>query len=401
MKRYKLLPKEYASFRPEIVSYFASQVLPGSRIIFDPMAGTSPLIPYVEHLGLKAYFNDLLPIYFYLNRAKTYTVFKKIKSIQSKDSKFLENELLKCLNKLRNKKLLMSENWIHESILAGLIEAWQQSNRYEKIVSWFFKAVILLCVRPYSSISPSKKNATWNKPGGMSTGETTREIVKERIEKFLCYYKNSYENFKTIRGGECIFMTEDASVLHLPEKPDVILTSPAYANRYDYATMYAPELYFLSKADHQTDLKILKKNILASNAVEDYSNLQEDLGNISLRSPMTHAFLMEVEDKGMARENKYYLRYYSKYYSGLFRILDNVVRLLRKNGKLYIVVQNNIHRGEVNYMGDFLKDYFLKYGLKVETVFNQLKPHQGRRNISANYPLVLKKHIESIIEVGK
>jgi hypothetical protein len=339
------------------------------------MAGTSPLIPYVEHLGLKAYFNDLLPMHFYVNRAKTYTVFKKIKSIQSKNSKFLENELLKCLNRLRNKKLLMSENWIHESILDGLIEAWQQSNRYEKIVSWFFKAVILLCVRPYSSISPSEKNATWNKPGGMSTAETTREIVKERIEKFLCYYKNSYENSETVRGGECIFMTEDASVLHLPEKPRVILTSPAYANRYDYVTMYAPELFFLSKADYQTDLKILKTNILASNAVEDYSNPQQDLDNISRRSPMTYAFLLEVEEKGMARENNYYLRYYSKYYSGLFRILDNVLKLLRKDGKLYIVVQNNIHRGEVNYMGDFLKDYFLNYGLKVETVFNQLKPH--------------------------
>lgn len=401
MQRLRLLHKEYASFRPDIVKYFVTEVLPNSKTILDPMAGTSQLIPYVEYLGLTAYFNDILPLFFYVNRAKTFKTCRTILTLQKRNSQFLGRELRKCLVKLEKKRLIISEKWIHDDVLEGLLHAWQKSNDYEENLGHFLKAIIILCVRSYTSTSPSPKNTTWYKPGGMTSGKKLIEVIKEQIEKIFSYYNNYYPDIENIKGGDCQFLIKDASSLNLKKEIDTILTSPAYANRYDYTVMYAPELYFLYKADPQIDPPNLKKTILASNSVEDYSTLENDLDILSKKAPKTRAFLSEVEKRGLKRENKYYLRYFCKYYSNLYNIFDNLLSLLSARGAIYIVVQNNIHRGELNSMDEFMTEYFSMQGLKVENVFNKLRMHQGRRNISADYPIVLKKHMETIIRVQK
>lgn len=397
-KKPKILSKEYASFRPDIINYFVTNVLPKSRIVFDPMSGTAPLIPHIEYFGLKAYFNDIMPIHYYINRSKTYKIYKQIKI---KKQSFLEHELKFCLKPLKNKQLLVSEKWIHDDILKGLLYGWEKTNSYEKALSIFFKSIIILCVRSYSSVSISSTNATWYKPGGITTGKSLEEIIKENIEKYLRYYKFYYSAKKKIKGGNCILSIENASTIKLKNKVDTIFTSPPFANRYDYTRMYAPELYFLSKAENQIEDVYLRKFILGTNVVTDYQTEQDDLRYISACSPKTMEFLSNVANKNDEDAKNYYLKYFAKYYSNFYRLVENLLTILQRGGKLYIVVQDNIHRGELNKMDVFLLDFFSRRKLKAEVVFKELRSHQGRRNISAEHPLVLKKHYETIVRIKK
>lgn len=389
--RVKILNKEYAAFRNTIVEYFVKKVLPKSKVVLDPMAGTAPLIPYIEYYGLKAFFNDILPLHYYLNRAKTYRVYNSVKSNMEKKSTFLESESKKCLARLKNKNLVMSENWIHDDVLDALLYAWEKTNTYEKNLKIIFQAIIILCVRPFSCISPSSKNTTWNKCGGITTEKNIGEIIKENIDKFLTFYKNYYEGLK-IKGGDITFSTQDASELTLTSKVDTILTSPPYANRYDYTRMYVPELFFLSKikSSKKYDIAKVSKMILGTNEVVDYQNPEDDLQYFSEKAPRTKAFLYEVASKGKKGEKNYYLRYFTKYYINLYNMLGHLIKFLRKGGSLYLVVQNNIHRGELNQMDQFIIDYFQRKELRAEPIFQELRIHQGRRNISADHPLVLK-----------
>jgi hypothetical protein len=106
MRRIKILRKEYASFRPEVVDFFVKKVLPRSRVVLDPMAGTSPLIPYIEYSGISAHFNDILPIHLFVNRAKTYTTYYKIRKLEENNPGSLEKELCYCMLRLKNHRLL-------------------------------------------------------------------------------------------------------------------------------------------------------------------------------------------------------------------------------------------------------------------------------------------------------
>ena len=74
---------------------------------------------------------------------------------------------------------------------------------------------------------------------------------------------------------------------------------------------------------------------------------------------------------------------------------------LKNGGIMYIVIQNNIHRAELNAMDEFIEEYFQRQKIEVKVELSVPHSHQGRRNISANYPLVIKKHLETILKVTK
>lgn len=400
-KRKKVLYHEYTAFRNEVIKHFVEKILPDSKVLFDPMAGTAPLIPYVNYLNLKAYFNDINPLHFYINKAKTFMINKTVKNILSGSSDYLFKEMSFRLRKLKRKSLVFSNKWIPDEILEDFKIAWNEFNEYEENICVFFKAVTLLCIRPFSSISQSEKNSLWYRPGGMTTKRDLVSIIRINIDRYLSFYEYYYSNNVLNKTGKYFFSVEDASSLKLKNRVDTIITSPPFPNRFDFTVTYGPELYFLSEVGSGPEINLLKKEILASNVVTDYSSFDNDLLAISEISPKTYNFLIEIRDKQLKTENDYYLRYYLKYYLNLYKILDKLIKILTDDGTLYIVVQNNIHRGELNNMEEFIKEYFQIKDFKVSRDYWKSRSHQGKRNISADYPLVLKKHLEVILKISR
>ncbi|GAI94290.1 unnamed protein product, partial [marine sediment metagenome] len=261
----KFSHREYTTFRPNICKYFIDSVLPNSKNILDPMAGTAPLIPYVECQHLTAFFYDILPVYYYINRAKTYKVFKKV---YGKQLILIEKELIKKLKSINNKKLLISEKWIPDDILEDLLNVWKLSDNYEKQINIFVKAIIIMSIHPLGCAIVSPNNATWHEQGGMTSEKDIDQIIHENMNKYKSYYEAYYS--KLARGGNTNFNTCNSQEIQDVNNIDTIITSPPYANHYDYVIMYAPELYFLSKVDKNINIKNLRTEILASNKVLDF-----------------------------------------------------------------------------------------------------------------------------------
>ena len=392
--RPRILPVEYATFRPDILDYFYKDVLPGMKAIFDPMCGTAPLIPYSEKHGLIAYFNDVLPVHYYINQTKTYSMYAALRKKEKHDKNYLSKELYHCMKSLKGKKLLISDKWIHGDILEGLKKSWSAADEHELPLKSLIKALILLCVRPYSSITLSEKNRTWFKMGGISTEKTLLTIIREKIELLSLFYQVHYQETHLKSKGWCHFSMEDATLLDLPNHVDGIITSPPYCNRLDNERIYAPELYFLKSVGYSNSAN----GILGTNMVQDYVSLREDLNFINRVAPKTREFLQKVANK-KEEDKAYYLKYFARYYAKLYRILENCSTLIRKGTKMFIVVQNNIHRGELNEMDEFVKDFFSIRGFRVDASFRELRIHQGRRNISEHHPVVIKKHYETVLKV--
>ena len=393
-----ILSKEYATFRPDIIQFFIREAFNNAKSICDPMSGTAPLIPYIEHNGLKASFNDINPLHALINKVKTLTIYKEVS--QQDKSKHLK-EIAHLLSGLKTKKLIVSDNWISDNILNGLISAWGKTQCYGESLSAFYRAIIVLCSRPYSSFSESYSNKTWFKPGGMSTERNLNEIIKEQVDKIYAYYNYYYYSCSDIKGGNINFTTIDLSSTTVSDQTDVIFTSPAYPNRFDYLRMYAPELYFLSKVDATLNLDKLKNEILGTNTIKNYNTQEEDFYEIAKYAPSTAELLLEIKKKQINNErtSNYYFRYFTKYFSCLYKCVDILLEAVQNGAKLYLVIQNNIHRGELIDLGSSVIDYCNNKGFKSGIVFQEARIHQGRRNISANHPLVLKKHFEYIVKV--
>ena len=108
----RLLPIEYGTFRADIRRFFTECVLvPGTRVM-DPMAGTAPFIPHVETRGLAGHFNDILPVHYHINRAKTRSAFQGYLNMQDRDAKGLLREAVSCMQGLGRLRLLVSKDWV-------------------------------------------------------------------------------------------------------------------------------------------------------------------------------------------------------------------------------------------------------------------------------------------------
>lgn len=402
----KLLPQEYASFRPDVIECLIMKMQEETTIL-DPMAGTAPLIPFVEKCCREAIFFDLLPIHFFLNTAKTIDVFNAYQRRKRRNGRFLRDLIISLLRPLGRKAIIVSDEWLHRDVVDDLHDSWQRASIYAPDIAKLLRASLILSVRSFSSFSASS-NTTWMKRGGVCLRVNIDSVANEIDHKFDEYYKQAYGQMAPSalpKTSGCTIHLGDACTFNLKKQKYLVLTSPAFANRYDYVQAYYPELYFLHHAASCSDPKILKGQILASNKVSNFLVSDDAVSLIRSRSSSAFRFISstrEVVPKSrVLKENDYYFRYYLRYYYNLFRCLDNLSRYADRGSEFFLVVQTNMHRGELNDIDQFLVEYFCNCGFECRIVQSWNRSHQGRRNISRHHPLVLGKHRESIVWARK
>jgi len=395
----KVLHNEYAAFRSEIVSWAVEHVLNPTKSILDPFAGTARLLPYVATRKMKGHFNDLLPHHKLINEAKLPEVFIALQSLAPDYWTATREELTKHLSPLRRSNLKVTSHWMRDDIVERFRRSWDNIDTIPGSIRPLFRAVLILCVRPLSGVTPSAKNRTWLRPGGMTTEVPLSDLIIAFLSRYRKYYETFYNGIDPKTNSRCEFTCLEASKISKKRKYDAIFTSPPFPNRFDYAVTYAPELHMLSRISLEYDPDIVSNGMLGTNRVSDYQDPGADIEWLRMNAPATVKFLKEVNKLAPSDEGSYYLRYFTRYYADLYRFILDAFKLLRQNGSLYMAVQNNIHRGELNNLSAFLKDFARRNDLTAEKVFRQMKPHQGRRNISAEHPIVLRKHEESIVRM--
>ncbi|MFC1902594.1 hypothetical protein ACFLX4_00795 [Chloroflexota bacterium] len=387
----KILESEYSAFRKEIIDYFEKNLLDDEPLtILDPMAGTAPLVPLIETRGHKAYFNDILPLHFFMNQAKTFRAFQYYQHYGY--DRFL-NELLGYMVPLKDKQLYISDKWIEDNILHDLVQSWNATAKCEELARIIIRAIILLCVRPLSSITKTK-NATWPKFGGISSNKNIADIVAESLTRLDTYYKKHYEPLVRKRG-ECIFLNGNASEIQLPEKVDLIITSPPYCNRFDILRSYGPENYFLSAVGYS----VQTTDVIGTNNVKDYESLDSDYDYLIHNSESALSLLGEMRKSKIRDDQTYYLKYYTRYFITLFHVVKRVLNNLSGNGRMYFVTQDNTHRGQLIEIDRILEELLDNIGWKSKIVDQWARHHLGLQNISRDSRVVRPKQFEKLVAV--
>jgi len=394
MRQSKLLSSEYATFRPEILDYLRDEVLTEPVTILDPMAGTAPLVPFVETHGHKAYFNDILPLHSIVNRAKTYEAYQCY--LERGHDWFLQR-LLESMATLEGKRLRISHEWIDDAVLEGLAAAWRESEEYDRPIATLMKATIMVCVRPFSSITRTS-NPTWFKRGGVSSDKDLCEIVRESLGRFEAYYETAYGVSTLTTRGQCVFTARDATELSLPEEVDVILTSPPYCNRLDSLVQYGPENYFLRSvglAIPETDV------VIGTTKVQGYKTFAADFDHVTAGAEFASKFLNRVRNSRKRDDRTYYLPYYTRYFAMLSRTLGTALRHLSAKGTAYVVVQDNGHRGQLIEIDKVIGEVLAAEGWQVQVVKKWERHHLGLRNVSRDHAFVKPMQFEKLVVIWR
>jgi hypothetical protein len=394
VNNFRILPSEYGAFRGEIQGFFKHTVLKKPSVILDPMTGTAPLIPFIETNGHTAYLNDILPVHFFINKAKTYQAFR---NYQKRGYDWCFQGLLNCMSPLEGKELCISDKWIDDNILHGLVQAWHAAELLDRNSATILKAVILLCVRPLSSITKSK-NPTWLKYGGMSSGKNLNGIIRDSLTRFDRYYHHHYPSLTVAKNrGKCIITHKNAADLSLSRKVDFILTSPPYCNRLDPIVQYGPENYFLATLGYISP----EEGLISTTKVRDYDQLASDFETLTTRSKYACRLLTRIKESSVSDDPGYYLKYYTRYFAKLFQVIDRALSNLSKTGKMYIVTQDNTHRGELIEIDRVLSDMLRANNWSSKVIKKWERHHQGLRNVSRNHAFVRPKQLEKLMVIWR
>lgn len=395
MNRNKVLYSEYAAFRKKGVLEFFEKKLQSKRslTIYDPMAGTAPLIPLVECGGHRAYFNDIFPLHYFINRAKTFNSFQCFR--QTGKSWFLDR-MKSHMKLINNKRLVISEKWIEKSVLKGLVDAWNSFEIYDEDKKVLLKAILLLCVKPLSSITETK-NPTWIKSGGISTDRKLDDVIERSVARLENYYKYNYSKVIETKRGNCIFLNRNANDVRLPEKVDLIITSPPYCNRFAIKASYGPEGYFLSAAGFE----IQDRDIIGTIVVKDYDSFNNDIDFLMDNSREASIVFSKMKESRKRDEHVYYIKYFCRYFINLYTIMLSVLENLKSNGKMYLVTQDNTHRGQSIEIEKILLELLGNKNWKSNIVNKWERHHMGLQNISRDSALVKPMQYEKLIEVWR
>lgn len=383
------LHKYPAKFFPELPRWLIKKYSVEGNNVLDPFSGSGTTNIEANLLRRNSVGLDIDPFAKFLSKVKTTPL-----NPQTLDD--LQKELIRQVVRFDFTKVNAKDipefpyrdNWFNKEIileisyLKKIIKNLDTNDKYKN----FF----LICL---SSIIRSVSNADDN---------CTRTVIRKKLNKQVnpsdalvkfteTILLNSYrikEYSKEKNNSYTIEFPENANATNIPYSDsffELALTSPPYVNAVDYPRTHQLEMYWLGLASGS--LAHLKKAHVGTENVSstDYKKLNK------IGSKEADRIIEKIYQKDPRRA---FIAY--KYLFDMTSNLQEVYRVLKKNGKYIIVVGNNNIRGELFQSWRYLMEMAELVGYKVENYFGSeiikhfIKVPRNER-INTDWIIVLNK----------
>jgi hypothetical protein len=135
---------------------------------------------------------------------------------------------------------------------------------------------------------------------------------------------------------EPIIDVADSRMLPIEDEAvDLVVTSPPYLTRIDYAVATSPELAILGPGD-VTSIRSLRDRMIGTPTLADSEDLP--IGEAGRR------FLGKVELHPSKASSTYYLKYFKQYVTGLAASLSELGRVTKPRATCVLVVQDSYYK---------------------------------------------------------
>lgn len=318
-------------FVKSFIERFTSENAP---VIFDPFGGIGTTVLESSLLGLKSYSNDVNPMSNFISKVKAYkysdTDVYKINNYIANLSSFelsdkseapTNKTVLKYFSAQNLNTILQLKHWI--------------DNISEVHIRNIFSLGLLTILETISThkkdgngVKKKKKGSVYNSNSEICT------LLRERITSFLDDMTRTNIKVEPVINYQSSF-----DPYTLLEKADLVITSPPYANCFDYSKVYLIELWFGEFFKSASDQQKFRESSIISHVHYTWKRNNNKEG-----SPLVND---EINDYLKMRKlwNKNIPVMLKGYFSDMENVLAKMIPNLNKNATVGIVVGNSVYAG--------------------------------------------------------
>ncbi len=341
----------------------------GSKIkLLDPFVGSGTALLCADECGIDSYGIESQPFVARITKIKTHwdCDIQRLISLAEKTLKFANNyseiydKYPSLIHKCYPSPVLLK--------LEGLKKGWQSmgDNSIESDFVW-------LCITSILRAVSSANTAQWQ----YVLPKKTKKNVQEVFEAFqshlntmiddLSLYQRNYGQPRSV-----LFFDSSINCDKVPDNTiDLVITSPPYANNYDYADATRLEMSFWGEVSGWSDLhEKARKNLLRS-CSQHASILNQPLDEI-LSDPDLKPILPEIKEITKKLEDerekhggkKDYHLMIAGYFSDMAKVWKNLHRMCRKGCKVCFVVGDSAPYGIYVPVDKWIGEIALAFGFK-------------------------------------
>lgn len=303
-------------------------------IIFDPFGGVGTTGLEANLMGYDAYLMDVNPLGIFASEVKTIHY--------SNDNILKVQNVIKSLDSITDYPISID---IQNETITRYFDTitWNSllkiKSYIEQISDLRTKNLFVLAILSLiEDISTHHKNGNGVKRKRRVPPVCTFDILKNKLLEKVKQYLDDIANTQ-IKGETIIFNKSNLDNYVLPQKADIVLTSPPYANCFDYSKVYLSELWIGGFFRNRDDQKHFRENSMISHVHYKWEPRNSNFGSTIVNDIIVPL----LQTKKLWSNN--IIPMLIGYFSDMGRFLYNLSRNITPGATVGIVVGNSVYGG--------------------------------------------------------
>ncbi len=322
-------------FSPSIVANFINRFNEKKNpIIFDPFGGIGTTVLESSLNGFMAYSNDVNPLSNYISRIKTKQYSEGYLNMLKEIAKNFDSIQFK--NKINPPGNNTVINYFDDVTLDAIlkIQYWINQIKNTDIYNIFNLALIT----NLENLSTHRKDGNGVKRKRNYSPYNSIDDIKTIILKTIDMFVSDIE-MTTLIYEPNVLSQSSVKSYSIDQKADIVITSPPYANCFDYSKVYLVELWFSRFFKDKSDQKRFRENSIISHVHYKWNPRNEkfvhDLVNVNIRNYLNNSKLWDRKIPQML------VGYFSDIAKGLYELIPN----LNNHATVGFIVGNSVYSG--------------------------------------------------------
>lgn len=384
--------RNYGGLSPGQIDFLLPYLGTTPGPVLDPMAGQAHYLSRLTWEGRRVWIGDINPGPLLLATLRDPHVLMNAAPLV----RWLSAAVDRLRNATPQPKPAYCEDWIPKGVREQL-QSYVHQLRLDSLGDvcqpgfWeatqkqrFAIAIPLLAARRLTCYTASD-NLTWLKKGGLQREYDVYHPLVDALEQWRRYAAEALPSIASTKGALHVqYMNCEDGAFGDCRQPQLIVTSPPYANRLDYTRLWAPEIEMLSSMSGLDSLAVKARQI-GTNVILGKSPSKRDLGSLP-------EFIRDVlnqirEDTRHKASASYYYPFFLNYAVSMTRAFTSLGKELARGGQIVVFVRDTLRKDILFRAGDLVEHVLRRSGVNktVEKRAVLIRHHVGlmRQNTQA------------------
>lgn len=311
--------------------------------------------------------------------------FKSENNTEHQDHLFTQEKLVWENYTRQHRQEMMSERYISNIPFAKLHLLKQQTDNLvqEKTLKSFFDLAISSIIVPVSNVNYGPGFGVAKAKIDVDVLDVFTKKINRMISDMLLVKDNQRKTSVEIKHGDSREITKHFAV----ESVDLMITSPPYPGDHEYTKHTRLELIFMGYASDIHEFRTIKKRMIRGSTTNIY---KEDIDGQHVKhfqSIQKVTKLIEqrlIDDNATSGFEKLYTRLVWEYFGGMYRMLTETKKVLKRGGKISLLVSDS-HAFKMVHI--LTANILAEIGLDIGYTNAKIELWQDKPSTSHNYHL--------------